>query len=127
MHKDNLFFREWFIVFVVILFGSLVFFSSVNCSFDFSEKKHFCCEGAVQGPLDQKKIQVEVSGDVDSPGIYEVVIGTNVKSVLEKAGLRSSSDRRRIQAKKILLTSCKIHIFEKTAGKIKKEKKRKKL
>ena len=124
MSKNNLFFREWFVVFVVFLSGALIFLSSANYSFDFSEES-FRKIKAQQGPLDQKKILVDVSGEVDFPGVYEVTAGTSIKSILEQAGLKSSADKRTFQARKILLASCKIHILEKKNKKSKKKEEKK--
>lgn len=125
MLKNNLFFREWLVVFVVFLSGALVFLSSANYSFNFSDGDGFCETRMAPGPVDQKKIQVEVSGEVDSPGVYEVIAGATVKSVLERVGLKSSADKRSCNVKKILLTSCKIHVLEKNSKKSKKREEKK--
>ena len=125
MSRNTLFFREWFVVFFVFLSGALVFLSSASCIFDFPGGNVFLRSDVFLGPVEHKKIQVEVSGEVEHPGIYEVFEGDTVKSVLEMAGLTSFSDRKAYQSRKVLLASCKIHVPEKNSKKSKKREEKK--
>lgn len=120
MKNDRLFFREWFVVFLVALIAFLLVFSqnSLVSYGGFGKKKGFCTVS------DRKKIQITVSGAVEFPGVYDVDSGISIGSILELAKLKSSADKKALYVKKTVFNSCKLQVPEKISKKEKKKKPR---
>jgi len=111
--KKGLFFREWFAVFSALCFMVVLFFMEVFPA----RPPNSLCESV--SPL---KVQVRVLGAVENPGIYEVEVGTSLKSILDQAGLKKAADRRGIYLKKKILCSCSLTILEKNEEKTRKKR-----
>ena len=110
-----MFFREWFVVFCFFCFAASLFFVA---NFSSNPPDLFC----KSRPL--SKIQVEVLGEVERPGVYEVEVGSSIRLILAQAGIKKTADRQRVNLKKKLLTSCKLSVPEK---KFKKEQEKKRV
>ncbi len=108
-----MFFREWFAVFCLFCFAASLFFVA---NFSSNPTDLFC----KTSPL--SKIQVEVLGAVERPGVYEVEVGSSIRSILAQAGIKKTADRQRVNLKKKLLTSCRLNVPEKNLKKSKKKK-----
>ena len=109
-----MFFREWFVVFFVACFIGVIFLSQV-----------FSCKLMPLGscrPVNPPKIEVQVSGAVQRPGVYEVELGSTLQSILGLARLKKSADRSALYLKKKVLGSCSIIVPEKKCRKSKKKK-----
>ena len=100
----KLFFREWFVLVCVVSFFFTLFFVKTFSGSSFFE---LSCE------VQSKKIQVVVLGAVERPGLYEVEVGSSIKSILEGAGLRKTADRKSLYLKKKVLNSCSLIVPEK--------------
>lgn len=117
--SNRLFFREWVAVCFVLCVGVFLALSNWGGSrLSFFKAQKLLIEGA----LCETKIQIEVSGAVSHPGVYEVDSGVNLKFVLDRAGLLAKADRKSLYSKKVLLESCQVHVPEKIRRKKEKRK-----
>lgn len=117
--SNRLFFREWVAVCSVLCLGVFLALSNWGGSqLSFFKAQKLLVEGA----LCETKIQVQVSGAVMHPGVYEVNAGVNLKFILDKAKLLSKADRKGLYSKKVLLESCQVHVPEKIRRKREKRK-----
>ncbi len=108
-----MFFREWFIVFIVASFIGVVFLA-----------QSFSSRTLSLNPCDYvptKIIKVEVSGAVLNPGLYEVLLGTSIQSILQMAQPARNADKTGLYLQKKLLGSCSLFVPEKKSRKNKKK------
>lgn len=103
-----MFFREWFAVICVLCFMVTLLFVEVFPS----KQPNFLCK-----PVCFLKVQVVVSGAVESPGTYEVDLGSSVSSVLNRARLKKTADKRSLYLRKKILSSCSLTVPEKNVKK----------
>ena len=116
---SKLFFREWVAVFFVLCLGIFLALSNWGeCKLHFFKAQDSLSKEFVE----RKKIQVEVSGAVGRPGVYEVDSGVSLKFVLGKACVLSRADKKSLYSKKVLLESCQVHVPEKISRKREKRK-----
>ena len=106
MQQAQLLYREWFVLFLALLF--LFFFLCVASPWSLS-----CFEKAQVVQSEISRIRVEVFGEVERPGMYEVEVGTSIRELVKKAGLLRSSDVKAIYGKKTLLRSCVVVVDSK--------------
>ena len=108
-----MFFREWFAVFCVVCFIATLFLAEV-----FPIKTLFW-EGKSEG---LQKIQVEILGAVERPGVYEVEVGASLLEIVKRAGLKKTADKGTLYLKKRVLNSCSVTVPEKKCRKSRKKK-----
>ena len=103
--QTRLFYREWFVVLVVLSFGFFFFIVAqpVFCKEDL--RRVLACGSPAEKT---NQIQVEVRGAVLRPGMYRVDRGTSVQAVLKQAGLFAASDISALYKNKGLFQSCLI-------------------
>ena len=79
-----MFFREWFAVFCVLCFIATLFLA-----------EEFPCKSLFQvgQPAEIQKIQVEILGAVERPGMYEVEVGSSLLELVSRAGLKKTADK----------------------------------
>lgn len=114
--QKGLHFKEWLSV-CLLLFLS-VFFLISNWGIYTLKLQKVRERSFFEKPV----IQVSITGAVCSPGVYEVEAGTSLKSVLGKARPMKEADKQFLYTKKTLLTSCSVHVPEKTCKKREKRK-----
>lgn len=114
MSEEPLLFREWFIVVFVVCFIAVIFLAQ---SFSFGVPRL-----EVGAPLQPLKIEVWVYGEVQSPGLYEVELGSTLQSILNKAQLKNTADKKALYLQKKVLQSCSLVVPEKKCRKDKKKK-----
>lgn len=113
--EEKLFFREWVAAIGICLVVFALFGISLLDSRAVKQAR-----GAYGAS--SKVITVQVTGAVESPGVYEVDLGTSLEIVLQRAKCKASADKRSIYMKKTLLGSCSVHVPEKKERKSKKKK-----
>jgi hypothetical protein len=108
-------FREWFAVFFTLCFIVLVLLVETFPSR--LTDRDCACEGA-----STLKLRVTVLGAVERPGVYEVDVGSSLKSVVDQAGLKKEAERKGLYLKKRVLSSCTLNIPEKDKEKTRKKR-----
>ncbi len=108
-----MFFREWFAVFCVLCFIATLFLA-----------EEFPCKSLFQvgQPAEIQKIQVEILGAVERPGMYEVEVGSSLLELVSRAGLKKTADKGALYLKKRVLNSCSVTVPEKKCRKSRKKK-----
>lgn len=103
-----MFFREWFAVFCVVCFITTLFLA-----------EEFPCKSLVQleEPAEIQKIQVEILGAVEKPGMYKVEVGSSLLELVRLAGLKKTADKEALYLKKRVLNSCSVTVPEKNVEK----------
>ena len=59
------------------------------------------------------RIRVDIFGEVERPGLYEVEVGTSIGALLKKVGVKKTGDCKALYLKKKLLHSCSLVVPEK--------------
>ena len=109
MKKNQLLIREWLAVALILgLLGSFIVIAHLSQV----EVKKELINSKIQA-ANEVKLQIELSGEVERPGIYYVSPGTSLKSILKEAGLTKKADRKQINLKKIFYSSEKIELIAK--------------
>ncbi len=73
-------------------------------------------------PVSHQMLQVGVFGAVERPGMYEVEVGSSIKSVMDQAELKKTADNRAIYQRKKILSSCSLTVPEKNVKKTRKKR-----
>lgn len=108
MGKVGLKAREWVILLLISSFIGSLFITSHLLSY--SSKKTLVLQKL---QYNQALIEINVSGAVISPGVYKVVPGISLKSVLRQAVLTSKADKKKINFNKKIFSSCEVDVPEK--------------
>lgn len=104
MSKKHLLIREWVISFVILgVVASL--FLAVSSPSTISSTEDIINEDV--------RIPVTVKGLVEVEGVYQVVPGTSLKEIIQKARPLSGWDSERVYLKKVVLDSASIEVVEK--------------